>query len=218
MAVTDQILPRLRRTMQTIFRIGTVQVKDNSGTIEARNAGDTAYIDQGVNRIVVHGDNATNAVILDAPAALGASVTFTLPATDGSTGQLLQTNGSGVLSFVDVASNANLVQIEAFSDADNGTPVTVFTPPANSRVLEVNVHLAVAAGSTGASLTIGDNGGDAARYFDTTDIDMQTTGTYTVRPLEDNDVGGTPAAIEIAVTSGAQTFSGEVYILYSTPS
>jgi len=43
--------------------------------------------------------NGTNYVSLSAPASLSADLTFTLPATDGTSGQVLQTNGSGVLSF-----------------------------------------------------------------------------------------------------------------------
>jgi hypothetical protein len=46
--------------------------------------------------------NGTNYVSLSAPASLSADLTFTLPATDGTAGQVLQTNGSGVLSFVTV--------------------------------------------------------------------------------------------------------------------
>jgi hypothetical protein len=46
--------------------------------------------------------NGTNYVSLSAPASLSADVTFTLPATDGTVGQVLQTNGSGVLSFATV--------------------------------------------------------------------------------------------------------------------
>ena len=44
--------------------------------------------------------NGTNYVSLSAPASLSADLTFTLPATDGTSGQVLQTNGSGVLSFI----------------------------------------------------------------------------------------------------------------------
>jgi hypothetical protein len=44
--------------------------------------------------------NGTNYVSLSAPASLSADLTFTLPATDGTSGQFLSTNGSGVLSFV----------------------------------------------------------------------------------------------------------------------
>jgi hypothetical protein len=46
--------------------------------------------------------NGTNYVALKSPASLSADLTFTLPATDGTSGQVLQTNGSGVLSFATV--------------------------------------------------------------------------------------------------------------------
>jgi hypothetical protein len=43
--------------------------------------------------------NGTNYVALKAPASVASDLTFTLPATDGTNGQVLSTNGSGVLSF-----------------------------------------------------------------------------------------------------------------------
>lgn len=43
--------------------------------------------------------NGTNYVGLKAPASLTVDTTFTLPSADGTSGQVLQTNGSGVLSF-----------------------------------------------------------------------------------------------------------------------
>ena len=46
--------------------------------------------------------NGTNYIALKAPASLSADLTFTLPATDGTVGQVLTTNGSGVLSFATV--------------------------------------------------------------------------------------------------------------------
>lgn len=45
-------------------------------------------------------------VALQAPSTVASNVTFTLPGADGSTGQLLSTNGSGVLSFTTVSSPA----------------------------------------------------------------------------------------------------------------
>jgi hypothetical protein len=48
--------------------------------------------------------NGTNYIGLKAPASLSADLTFTLPATDGTSGQVLTTNGSGVLSFATPAS------------------------------------------------------------------------------------------------------------------
>jgi hypothetical protein len=48
--------------------------------------------------------NGTNYVSLKAPASLSADLTFTLPTADGTNGQVLTTNGSGVLSFATPAS------------------------------------------------------------------------------------------------------------------
>jgi len=44
--------------------------------------------------------NGINYVSLSAPASLSANLTFTLPSADGTNGQVLSTNGSGVLSFI----------------------------------------------------------------------------------------------------------------------
>jgi hypothetical protein len=44
-------------------------------------------------------DNGTNYVSLKASDTIASNVTFTLPAADGTNGQVLQTNGSGTLSF-----------------------------------------------------------------------------------------------------------------------
>lgn len=46
-------------------------------------------------------DNGTNYIALQAPAALATNVTLTLPDNDGTTNQVLTTNGSGVLSWTD---------------------------------------------------------------------------------------------------------------------
>ena len=47
--------------------------------------------------------NGVNYVALKSADALGANTTFTLPAADGTSGQVLQTNASGLLSFGNVA-------------------------------------------------------------------------------------------------------------------
>jgi hypothetical protein len=45
-------------------------------------------------------------VALQAPGTVATNITYTLPGTDGTNGQLLSTNGSGVLSFTTVSSPA----------------------------------------------------------------------------------------------------------------
>jgi hypothetical protein len=50
--------------------------------------------------------DSSNYVALQAPGTVASNVTFTLPSADGTSGQVLQTNGSGALSFTTVSSPA----------------------------------------------------------------------------------------------------------------
>ena len=67
-----------------------------------------AVIDSNGLTVQAQGDlrladsDSSNYVALQAASAVGTSITFTLPSADGSNGQMLQTNGSGVLSFTSV--------------------------------------------------------------------------------------------------------------------
>jgi hypothetical protein len=59
--------------------------------------------------------NGTNYVALKAPASVASDLTFTLPATDGASGQALVTNGSGVLSFASAGTSWQSVQTTGFT-------------------------------------------------------------------------------------------------------
>jgi hypothetical protein len=56
--------------------------------------------------------NGTNYIGLKAPASVSADLTFTLPATDGSNGQALVTNGSGVLSFTTISAGTDWQSVQ----------------------------------------------------------------------------------------------------------
>lgn len=210
------IISDLVRTMSTYLRIGDVRVKDASGVIEARDASDTAYVDVSLNRIQVHGDNAANAVIFDAPAGLGGDVTFTLPSALGSTGQfIVQTDGAGTLGFANGVSNGNLTQIEEFTEGTS-SPLTVFaSPPDDAELMQVIIEVTAAAAGGSPTVAVG-TGVDPDLYMDETDSDLSEVGTYTVTPLI--DLGTTPADIVLTITPDSQTFTGSVYIVYSNPS
>jgi len=53
----------------------------------------------GAARFYEDTDTGTNYIALQAPSSVASNVSFTLPSADGTSGQVLQTNGSGVLSF-----------------------------------------------------------------------------------------------------------------------
>ena len=65
--------------------------------------------------------NGTDHVALKAPNSLSASVTFTLPSSDGSASQFLQTNGSGELSFADAVTAEAVEDITAAQLVTNGS-------------------------------------------------------------------------------------------------
>jgi hypothetical protein len=78
-------------------------------------------------------------VALQAPGTVSASYTLTLPAADGTSGQVLQTNGSGTLSFGDktslatplaVVGNATAgAEIRLPEDTDNGSSYVAIKAP-----------------------------------------------------------------------------------------
>lgn len=67
-------------------------------------------------------DNGSNYVALKAADSIASNLTFTLPSADGTNGQVLQTNGSGTLSFATPAAGA-LVFLS--SQTVSGTPTVV---------------------------------------------------------------------------------------------
>jgi hypothetical protein len=56
--------------------------------------------------------NGSNYIGLKAPASLSADLTFTLPSTDGTNGQALITNGSGVLSFTTISAGTSWQSVQ----------------------------------------------------------------------------------------------------------
>jgi hypothetical protein len=58
---------------------------------------------KGNNSLRLYETNNSNFIALKSPANLAADVTYILPGTDGTSGQVLQTNGSGTLSWSTVS-------------------------------------------------------------------------------------------------------------------
>ena len=97
----------------------------------------------------------TNYVALKAPldSAISANETFTLPATDGTNGQVLQTNGSGVLSFVNQSGGGSAPTVTTDSSGTN-TTITSTTGIEEIHLISNstnNVTITVPTGSTAGS-------------------------------------------------------------------
>lgn len=67
-------------------------------------------------RLAEDTDNGSNYIGLKAPASVGSNLEFTLPSADGSSGQYLKTNGSGVLSF-DTVSQKVLQTVQLYQSS-----------------------------------------------------------------------------------------------------
>jgi hypothetical protein len=81
--------------------------------------------------------NGTNYVSLSAPTTLASDVSFTLPSADGTNGQALITNGSGVLSFTTLSTT--LTYSSGTATGDNTT--TAFTISSGRSVNDVLVFV-----------------------------------------------------------------------------
>jgi len=139
----------------------------------------TASTGSGVN-FVEGTTNGTQYVTLKAPDSLSGITTFTLPATDGSNGYILTTNGSGTLSFsAPAASSFTIAADSGSSDTFNtgetltfaGTAKEINTTVTNNQIqiglpddVEIANNFKVAGVSTfvgavtfeGGTITLGD--------------------------------------------------------------
>ena len=85
-----------------IFRVGANTIGFATAGVERVEISD-AGLDMS-NGLPIRFQDSSGApfVALKSPASVSSNVTFTLPPADGSNGQMLQTNGSGALSFTTV--------------------------------------------------------------------------------------------------------------------
>jgi hypothetical protein len=124
---------------------------NNSGTL----AGSANFTFDGSNvQIGAQGDlrladsDSSHYVALQAPATVAASITFTLPSADGTSGQVLTTNGSGALSFQSI--NQNYLQSTKVVSSNTTIPTTAGYNQAALYDLEIasGVTFEISAGET----------------------------------------------------------------------
>jgi len=110
--------------------------------------------------------NGTNYIGLKAPASVSADLTYTLPATDGTAGQFLSTNGSGVLSFASLSFATPLAvvgnatagsEIRLPEDTDNGSNYVAIKSP-DTLASNLTLTLPSADGTSGQVLQTNGSG------------------------------------------------------------
>jgi len=142
----------------------------------------------------------SGSVALDAPADTspsGTDVTLTLPTSAGSSGQYLQTNGSGTLSWQTVATGG-LQSVQVFTSS--GT----WTKPAGINKIKVIVTGGGGGGGTGTGSDNGGGGGGAGgTAIEIIDVSSVSSVTVTVGL---GGAGGTTTSTNDATDGGTSSF------------
>lgn len=210
---------KLTGTTLGAFIIGLtgVRLKNSSGNLQVRNNGDTGFADAAVKDLTVSNNTTGFDVTVTTSGSQPADYTLTLPTTAGSPGQVLQTNGSGVLNWVSAASTADAVKVNSttlnFGDIP---PVAMFTLPANAVVHSVRVINDTPFDGT-PSMSVGISG-NASKYLGSGDVAL----TFPAETVFETNPGKAPVggteALEIAYSAGgATTGTARVEVHYSNP-
>lgn len=172
-----------------------IYLKAISGGFAVRNADDSADAELTASKVNVSGDvlvlNSDAAgsgadwlfTIQRAASGMTAAVTLTLPPNDGSPGQVLTSDGSGVLTWETPSGGvSNMIQTDitalAFGDS---SPVTMFTKPANAKLLTVRIYVDTLFNGTAPTLSIGISG-TVSKYGTTGQVNLKEVGLYTWDP------------------------------------
>ena len=194
-----------------------VRLKNSSGNLHVRNNTDTAFADVQAKDIVISNNTSGYDVTLTTNGSQAADYTLTLPVDDGSPGQILSTDGSGVLTWADagVTSLAWKVNSTAFAFG-SGSTITAFTLPANAVIDKVSVIVDTAFDGT-PTLSVGVDVGSASKYVGSGDSLLTAAGRYDV--FSDSVPSGTAEDIELYFSAGSATVgAGRVLVTYAIPS
>ena len=177
-----------------------VVIKDNSGELDVRNAGDSTFANIGVAQVKLEG--ATYITSLAPSGSQSASYTITLPTSAGSAGQVLQTDGTGVTSWANTVSGATDITISTPLTFGSSASVSIGTLPANAVILSVMmiVDTAFTGGTATASVGLTANN---SKYMGTGDMNLGVAASWEVDPALPPD--SSAEALNIYYTAGGVT-------------
>jgi hypothetical protein len=143
--------------------------KDASGNVGINTTSPGSALDvKGTLRL----SGSTSGYVGFIPAAAAGATTYTLPSADGTTGQVLQTNGSAGLSWATPATGVSNFTSNLNTTAPNATVPYVQLLATNAAT---NVDVAITPKGTGAfSLQVADNATAGGNKRGTNAIDLQT--------------------------------------------
>lgn len=205
MATTPRFGSDLGGNLLALWRIGTKALNWNlkaiTGGLAVRNTGDSADAELTASQfnasgnvgIVLNSDAAGSGadfkITIQRPSSgMTANWTWTLPPDDGSPGDVLTTDGSGVTTWSSAgATNGIRADDTPLVAASSGT-LAMFTKPAAGRYDMLKIYVDVAFDGTAPTLSIGISG-TVSKYGTTAQVDLKTVGIYEWDPGVDVTVG-----------------------------
>lgn len=215
------------QTGKFILGLLGVTLKNNAGNLVVRNNVDSADADVTANTFNASGDTGLTinsdaagsgadwSIAIARPATgMTADWTMTLPPDPGSPGQVLETDGAGVTTWVSATSTAtDVTDTTSFAFGSSST-ISMFTLPANAVIDKVSVIVDTAFDGT-PSLSVGTSG-SASKYFGSGDSNLTVGDRYDVWNQLDAD--GSSEALQIAYSAGSATVgAGRVLVSYAVP-
>jgi hypothetical protein len=219
-------------TLKGNFQIekGGVKLKNAAGALEVKAADGTTDAPITTSKVNVSG----NAIDLNSAAVgsgadwkyslkrpangMTAAVDLTLPATDGTPGQVMQTDGAGNLSFATAGTTEDKVGVnETVLSYDTTSPLSLFTLPINAIVDKIRVVIDTAFNGTAPTLSIGISG-TASKFMASTlnDLKGSVGDVYECHPGVAAE-GGTQALIATYAADGSTAGSARIQVFYTIP-
>jgi len=154
--------------------------------------------------LVEGSSNGSNYVALKSPDTLAANLTYTLPGTDGSSGQVLSTNGSGALSFIDAAVTLSMA-------GDSGTDNVALLDDTLTVSGGEGIDTAVTDNTITISAEDATDSNKGVASFDSTDFTV-TSGDVTVNAERVQDIAGAmfSSNTETLITATYQDSDGTI--------
>lgn len=217
-------------TSLSYFRVGLTgpRLKDVSGVLTVRNAGDSADAQLTVSKINISGDSfdlnsdaaGTGAdwkITFARPTSgMTAHVNYTLPVDDGTPSQVLSTDGSGVLSWISASSTASCVKMKTTTlGFGSASPVTLMSTGAGDIIEKIQIIIDTAFNGT-PSVSIGISG-TTSKYMPSTAVDLTQVATTIFEYHPGLAAQGAESLIATYAANSASAGSARIIIFYGTP-
>jgi len=204
------------QTGRFVLGLTGASLKNNSGTVQVRSNDDADFAPLESESIGLNNNTTGYAVDITTSASQTASYSLTLPVDDGTAGQVLGTDGAGVLSWVSAGDTSQDWKADTTSFAfGSASTITAFTLPADAVVDRVSVIVDSAFDGT-PTMSVGVDGGSASQYVASSDVLLSATDRFDV-PYQ-GEANTSSEDLEIYYSAGgATTGSGRVIVTYSIP-